>query len=127
MLHDPKWERQIEGDSLSLASLIAWLEKQPPKRRYRYRKPHSCLAAQWLKSVGAAQYVLHACEVSRLFDGAGDFVVLGPLMGTAADRTFGAALDRARAALAHGVGGIKSLDDRGSRDRIGGSYAKSRN
>jgi hypothetical protein len=87
MLYDPKWQ------PLSLANLIAWLEKQPPDRRYRYTKPRSCLVAQWLKATGAQEYVLHSHEVSTLFGGLGDFIVMEEA------RTFGAALQRARASV----------------------------
>ena len=66
MLCDPKWQYKAQSDSFSLASFIAWLEKQPPKRRYRYDAPDCCLVAQWLKSIGAARFVLHAHEVTAL-------------------------------------------------------------
>jgi hypothetical protein len=100
MLFSPHWEQRTTVDPLSLDSLVAWLETQPPKRRYSYRKPHACLVAQWLKASGAQEYALSVADVSALFGGRGDLVVLGPLLGTASDRTFGAALVRARAALA---------------------------
>jgi hypothetical protein len=99
MLFDPNnWDQRTKADPLSLASLLAWLEQQPPRARYRYDEPSACLIAQWIRAVAPERdHLLRPHEVSALFGGCGDHIVLGDL----GDRqTFGAALERARAIFA---------------------------
>ena len=104
MLFDPKWQLP-KAESLSLASFIAWLQMQPPERRYHYEKPDGCLVAEWLKATAPdCEHRLGPEEVGALFGGNGDRIVLGDeildLCDPVGNRTFGAALERARAVLA---------------------------
>jgi hypothetical protein len=98
MLFDPKWE--TKADHLSLVNLIAWLDTQPPSRRYCYTKPDRCLLARWIQSTAPGRdHLIYPDEVAQMFGGRGVFVVLGEWV-TARERTFGLALARARAVLA---------------------------
>jgi hypothetical protein len=96
MLYDPKWEKEAEtkADPFALASLIAWLEQQPPETAYDYRLPDKCLVAQYLKAQGFTSwndYCLASFELDRL--GWSEIA-----QGKEAERkwTFGEALKRAR-------------------------------
>lgn len=96
MLYDPKWGAQVKVDPTALTSLIAWLETMPPRQSYNWMDTCNCLAGQYM----------HACGISRMDP---DRLLLSELMG-GMDRylavagmkphTFGAALKRARAAMA---------------------------
>ncbi len=50
MLYDPKWE--VKADPLSIESLIAWLEQQPPSQEYAYYCGGTCLLAQYFTAMG---------------------------------------------------------------------------
>ncbi|MBR2118463.1 MAG: hypothetical protein IJ935_07295 [Afipia sp.] len=95
MLYDPKWEKNSETktDPFSLESLIAWLEKQPADKAYNFCDKQNCLIAQYLQAAGVEQYELSSAEVASL----GWMQIVNP---KAYVPTFGAALERARAALA---------------------------
>lgn len=91
MLYDPKWEAPAKVDPLSIDSLIAWLEKQPPKQKYSFHDARNCLIAQYLSAAGEKSCVLYANEVELYF---GYVAVERPW-------TFGAALERARDHQSH--------------------------
>jgi hypothetical protein len=93
MLYDPKWEKQIETPA-PLLRFIAWLEKQPAEVEYDYTQPARCAIAQWLKSEGAADFVLISKKIDELFGPMANTIV-NPHQGN--DMTFGGALKRARA------------------------------
>jgi hypothetical protein len=97
MLYDPKWEKTVKADPFTFKSLIAWLEKQNPETVYCYTKPDQCLVAQYLKAHGVTDYCLDSYELDEKLPGLGA-VALGHDRAPA--RTFGAALARARKALA---------------------------
>lgn len=79
---------EVKHDPFTLEALIAWLEKQVPAETYNYVKPRTCLIGQF---TGVS---LLSDEVDeRCFVGAHSIAYDG-------EWTFGAALDRARAALA---------------------------
>src|ERR1700761_4444706 len=100
MLYDPKWEAR--NDPFSLASLIAWLERQDPDHAYCYSSTGECLLARYFGERGfnrvimAAEFFYHwpradaLYEVTRLPQHFND-------VAKGKTRTFGAALDRARA------------------------------
>ncbi len=98
MLYDPKWE--VKPDVFSLESLISWLEKMPADGTYNFTLSRRCLLAQWAQSVDA---VAHRAK----YDGSFCYTVNGKKVdlesfmpiAAAGDATFGAALERARAAL----------------------------
>lgn len=104
MLYDPKWE--VKADPLSLESLIAWLEQQPSNHFYPVTEARYCLLAQWLKSMDPATdgdtsgrhsfcYIFRGQPINL---GMFRDVVLG--ISDLNPRTFGAALERARALAA---------------------------
>jgi hypothetical protein len=97
MLYDPKWE--VKTDPYSLAGMIAWLEQQPAEQEYKWANCEDCLVGQYLSAVlgPPADYA----EVSRRH---GKFMRENPIafrrgLALANPHTFGAALERARAAL----------------------------
>lgn len=109
MLFDPKWEAGTKADPLSLAGLIAWLEKQPADRSYNYDCTGSCLIAQYLTAQGFAIYSVGPFD---FYFGEAPNLQMHPLPadfnsialasrnmfgGASLAMTFGAALDRARA------------------------------
>lgn len=102
MLYNKRCDAKVKTkvDAFSIASIIAWLEKQPAARRYSWTEESTscrggCLIHQYLKSHGldpSAYYQKIACLETnghyRFFDG--DVAMERPF-------TFGAALKRARA------------------------------
>ena len=100
MLFDPKWEVEVKADPFSLESLIAWLEKQPADKAYDFGDTKNCLACQYFRAMGmnivgaGGGYVRSGeCAEDYHFHNFGRITVRG-------DWTFGAALERARVALA---------------------------
>ena len=100
MLYDPKWEKQAEtkADPLTLPALIAWLEQQPSEATYCYYSTGHCLIAQYLQAAGLAKSVgghsftpLGGGPRQNIPENFSDIAWDSP-------RTFGAALNRARAA-----------------------------
>lgn len=111
MLYDPKWEQQTKADPFKLETLIAWLEKQPEGAIYNYNCNGHCLLAQYFTAqgfkhvhmyttgffhgqpvpgwMGEPEARAHGCHtpMPATFDKVASW----------GDRTFGAALDRARA------------------------------
>lgn len=70
-----------------IESLIEWLQKQPPKRRYTFWNENVCLVTQYAKSLGLDGY-LSIPASSRV---GWNFYIASP-----SPHTFGAALERAR-------------------------------
>lgn len=100
MLYDPKWE--VKTDSPSLSGLIAWLEKQPPNKSYNWSDCEGhCLIGQYWGSIGISfgEGCLMELNGQDLY---GQLVCPNGSDGIAITRphTFGAALERARAAQA---------------------------
>lgn len=104
MLYDPKWEQTTQTDPFSLESLIAWLEKQPEDKSYCYTSSGRCLLAQYFTAQGFADVLVGAYDVDYSVNREWDTnVEFGPAFHDIAQgypRDFGAALARARKALA---------------------------
>jgi hypothetical protein len=99
MLYDPKWQQNY--DPFSLASLIAWLERQDPREAYCYSSTGECLLARYFRERGfvrvimAADFFYHWPRADALYE----VTPLPPHFNDVAKgkvRTFGAALLRAR-------------------------------
>jgi hypothetical protein len=91
MLYDPKWEKtETKADPYSVHNLIAWLEQQPADSTYDYDDCHGgCLLGQFWASIG------HAWGRGQIYlDAPGD---MGIRVAAPHPRTFGGALQRARA------------------------------
>ena len=75
---------------ISLASLIAWLERQPPDQEYPWSCPQDCLLGQWLAAMGMPRQLIysHSSDIgsTQPFK---SIILRGEM-------TFGAALYRAR-------------------------------
>lgn len=96
MLYDPKWEVKTKPDVFSLESLIAWLEKQPADEVYDYMNCHgACLLDQYGAAMAVPRNSATYRQLDRAFDGGGGYFI-----ACGHPRTFGAALTRARKALA---------------------------
>lgn len=89
MLYDPKWEVPVKADPFSLDSLIAWLEKQPPGKTYDYSDCGGlCLICQHLTA-----HDIHFSKYAQFENSEIRLAVAAQI-----PFTFGAALERARAA-----------------------------
>jgi hypothetical protein len=109
MFYDPTCKPQTEtkADPFTLDGLIAWLEKQPANSAYDYGCNGHCLLAQYFTMHGFKNVIMGP----KSFDhSAGRDVPLPPILNDIAigrwrmfpnnqERTFGAALERARAVL----------------------------
>lgn len=99
MLYDKRWDKpEVKADPFSLESLIAWLEKMPADGAYRWEEHRDCLLGQWCIYNGLIGSALGNKSIdlglSTNPDGFYEIAVeSGPY-------TFGAALERARQALA---------------------------
>lgn len=100
MLYDKRWDKtEAKPDVFSLEGLIAWLEKQSPANSYCFFNNGGCLLHQYFTAsavdidwVGGYTYTLKGQPSEPLPE---------PFEDISADypHTFGAALERARAAL----------------------------
>lgn len=91
MLHNPQWERN------SLLGLIAWLETQEPQRSYRFTCSGDCLVARYGGAVGIRRDE-YSPELHKIYSGTDPLRIGIGMSGD--DQTYGAALERARRALA---------------------------
>lgn len=100
MLYDPKWEVELKPDMYSLASLITWLETQRPDETYCYLDHGQCLLGQYFKAQGFTDVSIYSNGKWKHGDMADEYVRYPDIFNSIAlhePRTFGAALDRARA------------------------------
>lgn len=91
MLFNPKWDKRAEtkADPFDIRTLLAWLEKQPAKRRYDWGNcKGECLFGQYMAAHGIAWSDATYLRLSRL---------VGIEIARETPWTFGAALERARA------------------------------
>ena len=96
MLYNKNWDYKVKADPFSLESLIAWLEKKPPETSYDYCEIGDCLVARYLKAMGVKRFELSPCELALL---GWKYIVQNYGAKSEDEWTFGAALERARAAL----------------------------
>lgn len=94
MLYDPKWEqRQANVDPVSLAGLIAWLEKQPKNGTYNWSSIDECLACRYWEGLGYINPAQNkSCPYAQVFGGLGNYGRIAQVRPW----TFGGALKRAR-------------------------------
>jgi len=100
MLYNKDWEKtHIKADPFSLESLIAWAEKQPADKEYDFWC-NECYLGQYFEDhgfqvtmIGIGTVTFKGHQTRQLPPGFNDIAQRTP-------HTFGAALDRARKALA---------------------------
>lgn len=96
MFFDPTCKPETKADPFTLESLIVWLEKQPADRKYNWMSISGlCLIDQYIAALGLPT----TAENYRRFD-----VSIRSEVACAIPWTFGAALERAREALAQSGG-----------------------
>jgi hypothetical protein len=101
MFFDPGTKTETKADPLTLPAFIAWLEKQPAEQTYCYFDNGRCLVSQYMSA--ALGRHIEVDPVSYWDAGtwkSADIFKLPIFFDEVAndiDRTFGAALDRARA------------------------------
>lgn len=104
MLYDPKWDKQItKADPFSLSSLIAWLEMQPADREYNFIDVTQCLLTQYFRSHSKRVWITSNLSVHYkwwLFSWVKPIPKKFFCIALEHPQTFGAALERARKALA---------------------------
>lgn len=104
MLYDPRWNDKV-ACGISLRGLIAWLETQDPEQAYDYTDPYNCVLAQYLQSFGLRGEDCAICFGENPDKHGPDawlhFVAYGCNLTADpnSERTFGAALARARTVL----------------------------
>ena len=90
------------ADPNKLESLIAWLEQQPAKGTYDFVDPNNCLLCQYYRAVGVPVYSVdpgyYTIEIGKTVTLPRHFNEIAN--GGREPETFGAALKRAREALA---------------------------
>ncbi|MBR0868900.1 hypothetical protein JQ633_00910 [Bradyrhizobium tropiciagri] len=87
---------ETKADPFTLESLIAWLETQPSNTEYDWINCDACLCGQYVRAITGNDFPSGVTIYAHMF---ADHVEYGDV---ASERpwTFGAALDRARKALA---------------------------
>lgn len=103
MLYDPRWDKHLKAATLSIDSLIAWLETQDPATEYTYRRIDDCLICRMVKSLGYPKARVGSTMVWLRTSGMDDAdIPLPRQMDDIAGQyphTYGAALTRARAVV----------------------------
>lgn len=100
MLYDPKWENDRQLGPVSLKAFIAWLETMPSEEDYWYGDPETCALGQFRESQG---FTGERRKVDLGLPGMmTDWQIALDEIVLPSPCTFGAALERARAALAAG-------------------------
>lgn len=98
MLYDKRWERpEIKADPRSLAGLVSWLETKPENGTYDWHDCNGgCLIGIYGLAIGMGE---------EWHDFHYDLLKAGHLnIASDTPHTFGAALARAKSALASGMG-----------------------
>lgn len=97
MLYDLKWEKpDLELEGVSLRAFIAWLETKPANEAYQYRNPFQCALAQYLQSTGVPEPD-SAVDLGVVQEPGSPQFLFERILNQR-PTTFGAALQRARAA-----------------------------
>lgn len=97
MFFDPTCKPEVRADPFTLESLIAWLEKQSPHTRYNWHNcDGKCLIAVYGFAMGIDRLDADCPGIDKIF-GEGENSKYAEVCGTL-PFTYGAALDRARAA-----------------------------
>lgn len=92
MLYSPRWECN------SLPGLIAWLETQKPETSYRFTCSGDCLIARYGRAMGIRRDD-YSPELQKIYAGTdAGRIAIGTGFGE--HQTYGAALARARRAVA---------------------------
>lgn len=87
MLYDPRWEKKP-----TYAGFVAWLETKNPKERYEWGNCGNCAIAQYLKLFGINNVDDIPYDDYAALEGGDNFIAMNEPW------TFGAVLERARAA-----------------------------
>jgi len=98
MLHDPKWdpESATKYDPAQLGPYTAWLEKQPAHEAYCYSSNEDCPTARYFTALGYSEVEVVPGLVSYV-GGETKLPYWFDVIACNGPRTYGAALDRARA------------------------------
>lgn len=95
MLYDPKWGTETKVDPCDFKAFVAWIEAQPSEKSYDWCG--CCLVEQYMAHLGLRPY---SCYTTRQ-NGKTIYSHLTPgALAATAPHTFGAALERGRAAAA---------------------------
>lgn len=98
MLYDPKWEKNVKAEP-SLIGLIAWLETQDPATEYQWSGLCTpCLIEQYVASIGLSKHDLYCVVDDRGHNLYDRLSLRNGGIAVETPHTFGAALERARAA-----------------------------
>lgn len=94
-LDQADYQIETKPDVFSLEGFVAWLEKQPKRKRYTYGDSSSCPNAQFHRATGAQYSAVNAIidSLLRLSTLAGQIEKIASVR----PRTYGAVLSRARA------------------------------
>lgn len=96
MLFDPNWNK-TNPDVMSVEALAAWLETMPADEAYYYGDIRNCLICQYLRYCGIkCSTVGGSCYRASRGDPAKPLPLQFNWIAVHGQRTFGAALSRAR-------------------------------
>lgn len=107
MLYDKRWDKQpkISPAPLSMGDLAAWLETKAPHEQYKSYDAARCLLTQFVRARGYRRPIFTSRSVFE-YRRLGFWIAKGQyspdlydLVAVQRPWTFGAALERARAAL----------------------------
>jgi hypothetical protein len=97
MLYNKDWEKtHIKADPFSLESLIAWLEKQPASTEYDWDDCAVCLVGKYITAITGDENPSGVTIYAKMFSSLEEYSDVASVRPW----TFGAALGRARKALA---------------------------
>ena len=97
MLFNPNWTKKSE-DVHSLSSLIRWLKTKDPEESYEYTSSRNCLLAQYYRAKGYSKAMVDPeCVRLSVFKWQ-DLPEHFNAIAREGEETFGAALERAKAA-----------------------------
>jgi len=88
--------RNTKPDPFKLDTLIAWLEKQPADKTYTYSEPCGCLLADYFTQSGFSEVAVDPFAFEHS-GGRTEIPADFDVVSCEGARTYGAALDRARA------------------------------
>lgn len=95
MLYDKRWDKKVKADLFTLEGLIAWAATQPADREYDWKDCAHCFVGEYVKAVTGNDRPSEEIIFGSLFPS------IDIYFDVAGERpwTFGAALERAHAAL----------------------------